>query len=111
MLGFDTHTTNTCKRFRKKLHALARISEFMSIRVNKDYVSSFTEFLEKEISTTIHNRNIQLLTIEFCKVKNGFLPTFINEIFVEIAQHYYDSGKELNSREIMLKIFTTELKL
>ena len=39
--------------------------------VNQDYVSSFTELLEKDKSMTIHNRNIQLLATELFKVKNG----------------------------------------
>ena len=30
-LGFDTHVTSICNLLSKKLHALARISEFMSI--------------------------------------------------------------------------------
>ena len=113
-LGFDTHVANICSRVSKKLHALARISQYMSIhkrrmtmkafiasefgycplvwmfhsrklnsRVNKlheralrivyqDYASSFTELLEKDNSTTIRNRNIQLLATELFKVKNGF---------------------------------------
>ena len=120
----------------KKLHGLARISQFMNIqkgkmtmkaffaskfgycpfvwmfhsrklnsRVNKfheralrivyqDYASSFTEILEKGNSTTIHNRNIQLLATELFKVKNGLLPPFMNKIFVENAQHYYEFRKK-----------------
>ena len=31
-LGFDTHVTDICNRVSKKLHALARISQFMNIR-------------------------------------------------------------------------------
>ena len=99
-IGFDTHVANICNRVSKKLHALARISQFMNIhkgkmtmkafldskfgycplvwmfhskklnsRINKlheralrivyqDYVSSFTELLEIDKSTTIHNRNV-----------------------------------------------------
>ena len=55
--------------------------------VYQDYVSSFTKLLEKDKSTTIHNRNIQLLATEFFDVKNGLSPAFMNEIFVENAQH------------------------
>ena len=62
--------------------------------VNQDYVSSFTELLEKDKWKTIHNRNIQLQTTELFKVKNGLLPAFMNEIFVENAQHYYDLRKK-----------------
>ena len=61
--------------------------------VYQDYVSSFTELIEKGNSTTIHNRNIQLLATELFKVKNGLSPPFMNETFVENAQHYYDLKK------------------
>ena len=77
----------------------------------QDYVSSFTELLEKDKSTTIHNRNIQLLATDLFKVKNGLSPAFVNEIFVENAQDYYDLEKKLNLREVTLKRCTTELKL
>ena len=79
--------------------------------VYQDYASSFTELLEKDNLTTIRNRNIQLLATELFKVKNGLSPPFMNEIFGENAQHYYDLRKKLNSREIMLKWYTTEPKL
>ena len=59
----------------------------------QDYLSSFTELLEKNNSTTMHNRNIQLLATELFKVKNGLPPPFMNEIFVENSQHYYDLRK------------------
>ena len=94
-IGFDTHVANICNQVSKKLHALARISQFMNIhkrrmtmkaflasefgycplvwmfhsrklnsRINKlyeralrtvyqDYVSSFTELLEKDKSTNL----------------------------------------------------------
>ena len=102
-LDFDTHVTNICNRVSKKLHALARMKAFLSsefryyplvwmfhsgklnCRVYKlhertlrivcqDYASSFTELLEEDNSTTIHNRNIhnrniQLLATELFKVK------------------------------------------
>ena len=135
-LGFDTHVANICSRVSKKLHALARISQYMSIhkrrmtmkafiasefgycplvwmfhsrklnsRVNKlheralrivyqDYASSFTELLEKDNSTTINNKNIQLLAAELLKVNNVLSPPFMNEIFVENAQLYYDLRKK-----------------
>ena len=67
--------------------------------VYQDYVSS----------TTIHNRNIQLLATELFKVKNGLPPPFMNEIFVENAQRYYGLRKKLNLRE--MERCTTELKL
>ena len=67
----------------------------MALRiVYQDYASSFTELLEKDNSTTVRNRNIQLLATKLFKVKNGLPPRFINEIFVENAQHYFDLRKK-----------------
>ena len=71
--------------------------------VYQNYASLFTELLKQDNSITIHNRNIQLLATELFKVKNGFSPPFMNKIFVENAQHYYDFRKKLNLREIMSK--------
>ena len=79
--------------------------------VYQDCASSFTKLLEKDNLTNILNRNIQLLAIKLFKVKNGLSPPFMNEIFVENAQHYYDLRKKLNLRETMLKRYTTEPKL
>ena len=62
--------------------------------VYQDYAFSFTEPFEKDNSTTIHNRNFQLLATELFKVKNGLSPPFMNEISVKNAQHYYDSRKK-----------------
>ena len=62
--------------------------------VYQDYASSFTELLEKNNSTALHNRNIQLLATELFKVKNGLSPAFMNEVFVENAQHYYNLTKK-----------------
>ena len=79
--------------------------------VYQDYISLFTELLEKDNSTIMHNRNIQLLPTELFKVKNELLPPFMNEIVVENAEHYYDLRKKMNLREIMLKRCTTKPKL
>ena len=62
--------------------------------VYEDYASSFTELLEKDNSATIHNRNNQLLATELLKEKNGLSPPFMNEIFIESAQHYYNLRKK-----------------
>ena len=79
--------------------------------VYQDYGSTFTELLEKDNSTTIHNRNIQLLGTELFKVNNGLSPPFMNEIFVENAQYFYDLRKKAEFKRIMLKHCTAGLKL
>ena len=69
----------------RKLNSRAKkLNERVLIIVYQDYVSSFTELLEKDNAPTIHNRNIKLLATELVKVKNGLSPPFMNEIFVEM---------------------------
>ena len=63
----------------KKLNSRVNKPQERSLRiVSQDYASLSTELLEKDNSTIIHNRNIQLLAIELCKVKNGLPPHFMN---------------------------------
>ena len=72
--------------------------------VYQDYVSSFTELLENDNSPAIHNRNNQFLGTGLFKVKNGLLPPFMNEIFVEYALHYYDLRKKTEFKRNNVKI-------
>ena len=75
-----------CNRVSKKLHALVRNSEIMSVRrrlVCQDCMTSFTELFEKNNLTVIDKRIIQLF-----KVTNGFLARFMEEISLENAQLY-----------------------
>ena len=76
--------------------------------VYQDYAPSFTELLENDNSTTIHNRNIdnytqQLKATELFKVENGLLPPFMNAIFVEHAQDYYDLRKKTEFKKNNVK--------
>ena len=49
--------------------------------VCNDYKSNFKERLERDQSFTIHERNIQYLSSEACKVKNGLSPVIMNDVF------------------------------
>ena len=74
----------------------------------QDYAPSFTELLENDNSTTTHNRNIdnytqQLQAAELFKVKNGLLPPFMNAIFMENAQDYYDLRKKTEFKKNNVK--------
>ena len=40
-LGFDTHVANICNRVSKKLHALARISQYMNIHKRRMTMKAF----------------------------------------------------------------------
>ena len=46
-----------------------------------DYSSSFTDLLKKDVSVTIHQRNIQLVALEMFKVKNEICPAIMEGLF------------------------------
>ena len=49
--------------------------------VYRDCKSSFKELLQKDKSITIHQKNLQHLAIEICKVKMSISAKIMNEIF------------------------------
>ena len=42
---------------------------------------SFSELLDLDNSVTVHQKNLQVLVTEICKVKNGISPDIIKNIF------------------------------
>ena len=58
-----------------------RIQERASRISYRDYKSSLKELLQRDKSITIHQKNLQYLAIEICKVKMGISPKIMNEIF------------------------------
>ena len=122
-LMFNDHVTDLCNKASCKLHALARISSYMTQkqrkvimntfitshfgycplvwmfhsrtlnnRINKihekalrlvynDSYSSFEELLKMDKSFSIHERNIQLLSIELYKVVNNISPEIMKLLF------------------------------
>ena len=76
--------------------------------IYQDYASSFTELLDKYNSTTMYNRNIQLLATELFKIKNELSPTFMNEIYVENAKYHYDLRKETKFKRNNVKTVYNE---
>ena len=65
--------------------------------VYNDYGSSFEDLLNKDKSTTIHQRNLQQLATEIFKVKIGIAPKIMNEIITFIEKNTYNlrSGMHL----------------
>ena len=49
--------------------------------VYSDYNVTFSELLSKDISVTIHQRNLQVLATEIFKTKNELSPKIMEEIF------------------------------
>ena len=55
-----------------------------------DKQSSFEELLEKDSSVSIHERNIQVLAREMCKVSKGMSPRQITKLFARRNEHPYN---------------------
>ena len=49
--------------------------------VYEDYTSTFEALLKIDGSVTIHHRNVQLVAVEMFKVKHGFCPEIMKDLF------------------------------
>ena len=78
--------------------------------VYNDYKSNFKERLERDQSFTIHERNIQYLSSEACKVKNGLSPVIMNDVFQFGKNSAYElrSGNHLQRTNIQTVHFGSE---
>ena len=56
--------------------------------IYNDFLSSFSEFLEKNKSVTIHHCNLQTLANEIFKVKKNMVPEILTEIFSQKESNY-----------------------
>ena len=56
---------------------------------------SFSELLDLDDSVTVHQKNLQVLVTEICKVKNGIPPDIMNDIF-ELQNHSYNLKSSCN---------------
>ena len=65
------------------------LERFLRIIYNNQQ-SSFTEFVNKDNSVSIHIRNIQRFAIEMFRFYNGLLPPLMNNIFKLKAGNSYN---------------------
>ena len=80
---------------RKSNNLIDRIHE-RAIRIAySDYLSDFKTLLEKDNSVTIHQRNIQSLSVEIYKALNNLNPDFMKEIFCLKQQNYHTRKQNL----------------
>ena len=91
----------------KKTH---RLHERALSIVYSDFRSSFEGLPMKDISFLIHERNIQILTIEIYKFLNGLSPSFLNNVFHQNISNSYDlrNREELYSRNPKTVRYGTE---
>ena len=66
---------------RKLNNRINKIHERSLRIIDKDDKSSFKELLKKDESFTIHERNLQTLSIELYKVLNGLSPKIMDLVF------------------------------
>ena len=94
---------------RKLNTCINKIHERSLRLVYKDYTSSFNELLKASGSSTIHQRNIQILMIEMYKVKTGIAPKIVNEIF-DLANIPYNLRNDfrLKSENVNTVFYGTE---
>ena len=68
-------------------------------------LSSFEELLERGNSVSVHNRNIQCLAIELCKVFNGIYPDIMKDVFHVSTSSITISGADALSPPDQLKLY------
>ena len=74
-----------------------------------DKSSTFQELLEKDISVSIHHRNIQQLAIEIYTVLHGFSPPILNDIFVPVSRPFnFRRNDTLHRRRVNSVRYGTE---
>ena len=74
-----------------------------------DFTSSFTKLLEKGNSVTIHQKNLQNLTIEMFKVKHNLAPETMTEVFrLEISCFSTRHKSEFQRRNVKTVIYGSE---
>ena len=53
--------------------------------IQNDKVSSFEELLEKDVSASVHHRNIQSLSIKMLQIKHGQSREIVTDIFTQVT--------------------------
>ena len=61
--------------------------------IYNDKQSSFIKLLEKDVSVSMHQRNLQILAIDMFKVSNGLSPVLMNDIFKLRGEETYNLTK------------------
>ena len=66
--------------------------------IYEDSTSLFDTLLEKYMPFSVHDRNIQQLTLEMYKVKKGLAPTSISTLFLQCSNSRHTrSQSDFNS--------------
>ena len=71
-------------------HKINKLHEKALRIVYNEHFSSFEELLSKDKSVTVHQRNLQILSTEMCKILNGLSSDIMQDIF-ETKSNYYNT--------------------
>ena len=77
-----------------------RIQERALRIVYYDNLSTFNELLLRDVSVTVHERNIQILAVELYKVINDLAPDIMMEVFAKKQSSKYCTGFPFQSRNV-----------
>ena len=58
-----------------------------------DKQSLFETLLAKDGSVSVHNRNLQFLATDMCKIKNDLSPSIVTELFEQRNEQHCDLRK------------------
>ena len=67
-----------CRRLNNKVN---NVHEKVLRIVYSDYKSTFQELVDKDVSFSVHHRNVQTLAIEIYKHIYGLSPAIVGEVF------------------------------
>ena len=77
--------------------------------------SSFDTLVEKDMSFSVHDRNIQPLALEMYKVTKGLAPTAISGLFLQCSNNRYTRSQsdssipQVNTVHEVYRTFNMEL--
>ena len=78
---------------RKSNNLINRIHERALRIAYNDYFSDFNSLLRKDNNVTIHQRNVQILSVEIYKTLNDLHPTIMQDVF-SVKGHNFSTRKQ-----------------
>ena len=97
-----------CFTVEKLKNRINKIQERSLRIVYNDEKSTFKQLLKKDKSFTIHERNIQALGVELCKVLNGLSPEIMKKVLPIKDTKKYSSSSMFITRNVHTVTYGTE---
>ena len=97
LFAYDTNITAKVTDFNVKNSTEEKLLgiKFGAKSLYQNNVSSFIDLLEQNNSVTIHQRNLQVLVTEICKLRKDLAPDITKNLF-EITKRFYSFRSKAN---------------